>query len=677
MNTKRKPERSIAMLLMGAVLTTASAQADVFTVTNTNDSGPGSLRENLVLASSDADHTILFDASLDGETITLTTGNLVTVRDPNTVLNIDASNLENGITIDADNASRHLVQIGDAARINITGMTFINGRGPDGGGNDGGSMNFAESIVTLVDCRFADNRAGDGSEINSGGGDGGAVYTKGSLFFSQSEFENNRAGDGYDSPDSEGGDGGDGGAIFALFACEGGASTFSDNRAGDGGSSATDGENAGAGGSGGAVYFNESSFFGIGQAVFSGNEAGNGGAHSGDGLGGSGGQGGALYIGNGVSLFQLKFVGNRAGHGGMSQSGRNGSGGHGGAIVHYGGNLIIQSAIFHQNQAGVPGLGFAGDPGTLSDGGAIFSLPIPAGQLALTNCIVSGNRETAIYLFGGDGVIQSSTIVGNFDPNQNDSAIVVGGDAELTIRNSILGGNTNGLNREISHREAFGEAEIILVGENFETDDVPVDLTPDPVGPDEHLFGVPLPGETEILDRLTMTDDTIPFQDIREGNRPFGLLADLGAVEAVYRPDQLIGKRNNEATMRGNDLFSVSGSGQRITVRPKGRRKKSAYLKVTNDGDLDDLTLRGKIKKRNLRVKVHRVTGRRANLTAAIAGSGHTAADIRNGEGETYRVRVKRTGRKSRVRKNLRFDLTSSSAHVGRDRSRLRVIAKK
>jgi hypothetical protein len=55
-----------------------SAYATTITVTNTNDSGPGSLRQALV-DSQDGD-TIDFDPSLKGQTISLTSAELVINR---------------------------------------------------------------------------------------------------------------------------------------------------------------------------------------------------------------------------------------------------------------------------------------------------------------------------------------------------------------------------------------------------------------------------------------------------------------------------------------------------------------------------------------------------------------------------------------------------------------------
>ena len=65
-------------LLCAAMASVQSARAAIITVTNTNDSGAGSLRQALADAV-DGD-TINFNSSLNGETITLTSGQLVVDR---------------------------------------------------------------------------------------------------------------------------------------------------------------------------------------------------------------------------------------------------------------------------------------------------------------------------------------------------------------------------------------------------------------------------------------------------------------------------------------------------------------------------------------------------------------------------------------------------------------------
>ncbi len=65
------------VLTLGAVGNTASA--NIITVTNTNDNGTGSLRH--VITDANAGDDIVFDASLSGQTITLTTGQLIVDKD--------------------------------------------------------------------------------------------------------------------------------------------------------------------------------------------------------------------------------------------------------------------------------------------------------------------------------------------------------------------------------------------------------------------------------------------------------------------------------------------------------------------------------------------------------------------------------------------------------------------
>ncbi|HRQ37884.1 MAG TPA: choice-of-anchor Q domain-containing protein [Chloroflexota bacterium] len=90
-----------------------SARANVLTVTNTNDSGPGSLRQAIADAV-DGD-LIDFDATLSGQVITLTSGELLVDK----VLTIDASNLPERPTINGNNNSRLFY-------ITATGVITIN-----------------------------------------------------------------------------------------------------------------------------------------------------------------------------------------------------------------------------------------------------------------------------------------------------------------------------------------------------------------------------------------------------------------------------------------------------------------------------------------------------------------------------------------------------------------------
>src|SRR5882762_8581124 len=70
---RRATTFAIGMLLLCAVA--IPADADTITVTNTNDSGPGSLRQ--ALADAQDGDTIQFDPALNGQTINLTSAQLV------------------------------------------------------------------------------------------------------------------------------------------------------------------------------------------------------------------------------------------------------------------------------------------------------------------------------------------------------------------------------------------------------------------------------------------------------------------------------------------------------------------------------------------------------------------------------------------------------------------------
>src|SRR6478736_6289769 len=108
-----------ATFLSALCLIALSTQATTITVTNTNDSGAGSLRQALADAV-DGD-TINFNSSLNGETITLTSGQLV----------VDKSVAVNGpgafnLAVNG-NAADRVFYISEDLTVAISGLTIENG----------------------------------------------------------------------------------------------------------------------------------------------------------------------------------------------------------------------------------------------------------------------------------------------------------------------------------------------------------------------------------------------------------------------------------------------------------------------------------------------------------------------------------------------------------------------
>lgn len=161
-----------------------TASADAFIVTNTNDDGPGSLRQVIsdTLTSPGPDQ-ITFDPSLDGQTITLTTGQLVISGE----IEIDGSDLPNGITISGDDQFRVLfIELG--AIVTLDRLTLTNGATETGFGAcltlcGGGIFADTDSTVTIIDSKI----------LNSFGNSAGGIINSGNMTISGSLIRGNRA----------------------------------------------------------------------------------------------------------------------------------------------------------------------------------------------------------------------------------------------------------------------------------------------------------------------------------------------------------------------------------------------------------------------------------------------------------------------------------------------------
>ena len=174
MNTQMKTFNSrirrnlFATCLSALCLIALNTQAATITVTNTNDNGTGSLRQALADAV-DGD-TINFNSSLNGQRITLTSGELlvnksVTISGPGA----------NMLTVDANHTSR-VFDIASGKDVTISGLTITNGSAF----NDfGGGIYNDHARLTVSGCTISGNSAdqGQGGGIYNDGLDGSARMT--------------------------------------------------------------------------------------------------------------------------------------------------------------------------------------------------------------------------------------------------------------------------------------------------------------------------------------------------------------------------------------------------------------------------------------------------------------------------------------------------------------------
>jgi len=144
-------------------------------VTNNADSGPGSLRQALVDIADGG--TISFDSSMQGQTITLTSGSLII----GTSVTIDAGGVPN-VSISGNNQFR--VFNVTNGNFFLRNLTIINGMAPPSEAG-GGILASSPTPVTVDNCMFTGNTSG---------AFGGGICSAGPLTVSNSTFSNNLGG---------------------------------------------------------------------------------------------------------------------------------------------------------------------------------------------------------------------------------------------------------------------------------------------------------------------------------------------------------------------------------------------------------------------------------------------------------------------------------------------------
>ncbi|BCM88799.1 hypothetical protein IAD21_00641 [Abditibacteriota bacterium] len=395
------------LLSLGAA---QQAHAATFTVTNTNDSGAGSLRQAVLDANSaSTDDIITFDTtvfantktiSLTSDGITITNNGALTINGPgDSKLHLVGS------------VANPLININGGANVTLGGINFS---GSNNGGFGGAISNGG--TLTVNSSSFSDNSTsgGFGGAIYSPNGStltingstfttntaslGGAIYNGGTATINTSAFFNNYLSNG-----------GLGGAIYSgsgmltINTC-----TFSSN-------------SAPGGGAGGAI-FNNGGTSTISSSTFSSNSA-------------PGGFGGAIFNNGGTSTISSSTFSDNStpsGNGGaISNSGtstissstfssNSAPGGFGGAIFNNGGTSTAVSSTFSGNSA--------------NTGGAISNNNNCT--LTLNNNIVAGNSVAG----GGNAPNISGTVsAGDYNLVNDTTGATLTGTHNITGQDPKLG----------------------------------------------------------------------------------------------------------------------------------------------------------------------------------------------------------------------------------------------
>lgn len=446
---------AIAILILSA----AAINAATFTVSNTNDTGAGSLRQAVTDSNTAAgSDTIVFDSSFStARTITLTSGiSVFPATGESLTINGPGANL---LTISGGGTTRLFFRAATAHALSLSGMTLTmsNFSGIDNP-NSG-----AQSSLTVTNVAFVSN-------VNDFGG--GGISNGATLTVTGCTFTNNNTTTG-------GGSGSSGGGAILSSTNNVNIPVIISNSAFTGNMA-----NSTFAGSGGAIR-NRSGSMTITNSTFTNNTAINGGAVSsdenisitgstftGNSVNFAGSQGGAISGSGQLTINSSVITGNSAFRygGGIMSNGNltinnstisnNNSNEQGGGIVFFGGatTLNITNSTVSGNTTRDAGGGLSAGFNTINITGSTFSnnsnsqlfggggISFNSNTATVSNSTFSGNTAAgqgggAIRIDGGTLTFTSLTIANNTTTGSGGG--ILNFSAMINLRNSILA-NSNG-----------------------------------------------------------------------------------------------------------------------------------------------------------------------------------------------------------------------------------------
>jgi hypothetical protein len=537
-----------SLLGLAAIATPRLATAADCTVINSDDTGTGSLRDCIDNVATDDGDVVTIDPSVTTP-IGLTSGTL----DIDAGITIQGAGAAVSVIDGSGNGDARMFHIDDSSpsiTVNISGLTLQGATLSE----VGAAMYLDEATVNLRDCIV------QGNTSNSASADGGAIYVddQGILTVNNCEFINNQVHDG-----------GDGGAIFSN------GSLFIDNSA-----FSTNTTEVGAVGSGGAIYLEGGVAF-IRNTTFTGNTADESGgavyhisgndltivnSTFGDNSSGNS-RGGAVYHSSGrLFLSNSDFTNNDAllaAAGAVQISdfaqiencffdGNTGFNDDGGAI-HNDGEMILRNSTFTNNSV------------SEGEGGAIYVDT----EAFIENCTIADNQasDTGGSAHGGgisvnsESTIINTTIFNNQAENDggglyiNDTVFV----NNLTVANNVAGGEGGG----IFNNDTLTFSNSIISG-NTDTGGAP-----DCLNASTMLSS----GPNLIQDQTGCDIDGDPSQIINDDPLLASALADNGGPgigRDGANPTLTLALEDGSPALEAGDNVSCAATDQRGTSRPQG-----------------------------------------------------------------------------------------------------------